>query len=171
MDLVCVVSSVRLPHVSPCCTLRVSRLTLTRPSCCCEISAGDVVTGAIAVRLSDMTGGAAAVIPEVLAGQVLSLARRGGGRTVLPAGGAGDAARDRLVVTLQPSLLEVPNSAHDTGGRRKVEGSSKKSTRDGGDDIEKSKQKVGNNDRPRHALVVLCAPGQVSSYNGWIGLF
>lgn len=82
-----------------------------------------------------MTGGAAAVIPEVLVGQILSLARRGrGGHTVLAANsGAGERARDLLVVLLQPILAE----------------------RDAKRDAE------GADERPRHALVISCAPGQV----------
>lgn len=120
----------------------------------------------MAARISDMTGGAGAAIPEVLAGQVLSLARRGGGRTVLPAGGTGDAARDRLFVTLQPPLLKVHDSAYSTGWQRKVEGNSTQSTKDGDSGIEKRIQ-TGDDDRLRHALVVPCAPGQVSSHNSW----
>lgn len=86
-----------------------------------------------------MTDGAAAVIPEVLAGQILSLARRGrGGHTVLAANsGAGEGGRDRLVVLLQPILAE----------------------RDAECDAKRDAE--GADERPRHALVISCAPGQV----------
>lgn len=89
-----------------------------------------------------MTKGAPAVIPEVLAGQVLSLVRRGGGHTVLAASGAGDLARDRLVVLLQP--IAADGETEEDGGQ-----SSGRSTG------------LENDERPRHALVVSCLPGQV----------
>ena len=113
-----------------------------------------MLTGAAAAEVSTMTDGAAAVIPEVLAGQILSLARRGrGGHTVLAASnGAGDGARDRLVVLLQPIVADgdesSENSVRSSGGKT-----------DGGRNAERDAQEA--DERPRHALVVSCAPGQV----------
>lgn len=98
-----------------------------------------------------MTNGAAAVIPEVLAGQILSLARRGGeGHTVLAASGAGDGARDRLVVFLQPTPGDGNDGELDTG-RFGTRGTGPR---------ERSKAAAAD-ERARHALVVSCVPGQV----------
>lgn len=113
-----------------------------------------MLTGAAAVGVSKMTDGAAAVIPEILAGQILSLARRGrGGHTILAAsgsGGVGETACDRLVVLLGPILADGDDDSserdvrgNDSGGRRAGYG------------VE------GADERPRHALVVSCAPRQV----------
>ncbi|CAM9840158.1 unnamed protein product, partial [Ectocarpus sp. 12 AP-2014] len=80
---------------------------------------GSVITGPAAARFSDTTNGAAAIIPEVLAGQVLSLARRAGGaggHTVLAASGSDDLARDRLVVLLQPIPTDGIHSDGSAGG-------------------------------------------------------
>lgn len=97
-----------------------------------------------------MTEGAPAVIPEALAGQVLSLVRRGGGHTVLAASGTGDLARDRLVVLLQPIAADgetVEDGVWDAAANCNQKTGS---NTDAGDD-----------ERPRHALVVSCLPGQV----------
>lgn len=111
---------------------------------------GAVVTGAAAAHLSEMTGGAAAVIPEVLAGQVLSLAHRGGGHTVIAASGAGGTALDRLVVTLEPLGVDDDEAGKRAEERSRPHGDSDSSQRGRADDH-----------RSRYALVVRCAPGQV----------
>lgn len=107
------------------------------------VHVGSIFTGAEAAGVSDMTGGAAAVIPEVLHGQVLSLARRGGVHTVLAAG-TGDVARDRLVVLLQPIAEE------------------EKGSEEGRERWGKHKSRDGEDERPKHALVISCLPGQVN---------
>lgn len=124
--------------------------------------AGSVVTGTAAAGFSDMTEGAAGVIPEVLAGQILSLARRGSGgprHTVLTASRDDSLARDRLVVLLQPMLadghdddLDSIAGPADRGIRRQRQRQQAK----GGD-----LATAGTDERPRHALVLPCVPGQV----------
>lgn len=140
---------------------------------------GGVLTGAAAAGVSTMTDGAAAVIPEVLAGQVLSLARRGrGGHTVLAASssGAGEAARDRLVVLLQPILADGDDGSSRSGDNKvRVSGGSTKGSgphgergaeRDAERDADRATERyaAGADERPRHALVVSCAPGQVRTF-------
>lgn len=124
-----------------------------------------------------MTEGAAAVIPEVLAGQILSLARRGSGgpgHTVLTASRDDSLARDRLVVLLEP----LPAPGHDGGGNNgqgaqwsTEVGSSAAARADQGVRGQRQRQRrqgkaaevvtAGADERPRHALVLPCAPGQV----------
>lgn len=155
------------------------------------MNAGSVVTGPAAAGFSDMTEGAAAVIPEVLAGQILSLARRGSGgpgHTVLTASRDGDClARDRLVVLLQPT----PADGHGSGPEKKDGGvggvpdsrgaqrrsseinsaagpadeSAKRRRRSRRQDKAGSPVTAGADERPRHALVLPCVPGQVKHLN------
>ena len=101
-----------------------------------------------------MTDGASAVIPEVLAGQILSLARRGRGgprHTILAATTDDSQARDRLVVLLQPTL-EAEHDSDDAGGLDRNEEREKKDGDFG---------TLGADERPRHALVIPCVPDQV----------
>ena len=148
-----------------------------------NLDAGTVVTGPAAAGFSDMTEGAAAVIPEVLAGQILSLARRGSGgpgHTVLAASRDDCLARDRLVVLLQPILAagRDGNGESDRGGEggptdRKAERSREQVSAAGAADQGARTQRKrrqantgdpvmpGADERPRHALVLPCVPGQV----------
>lgn len=131
---------------------------------------GSVVTGPAAAGFSDMTNGASAVIPEVLAGQILSLARRGRGRTrhtILTTTTDDSLARDRLVVLLQPDLVSE-NDGEMSGGlggdRDSPVGDEERAA---GRVVRQQKDKsgslvaVGADERPRHALVIPCIPGQV----------
>lgn len=148
--------------------------------------AGSVVTGPAAAGFSDMTEGAAAVIPEVLAGQILSLARRGSGgpgHTVLTASRDDCLARDRLVVLLEP----MPAAGYDSGGdndhgaQSSREDSSAARPADQG--VRRQRQclqakaeelvTAGADERPRHALVLPCIPGQVSiqAPTPWLAAF
>lgn len=61
-----------------------------------------VVTGAKAAGVSDIAKEALAIIPEVFAGQILSLASRRASHTILQAGGVAGIEHDRLVVFLRP---------------------------------------------------------------------
>lgn len=130
-----------------------------------------------------MTEGAAAVIPEVLAGQILSIARRGSGgpgHTVLTASRDDCLARDRLVVLLQPILADghdsgsendggVGGDENDHGSQRSSELNSSAGLADHG--VRRRRQRrqakagdlvtAGADERPRHALVLPCVPGQV----------
>lgn len=90
-----------------------------------------------------MTDGAATAIPELLAEQVLSLAHRGGGQTVLAASGAREAAQDRLVVVLQPPLKQRDREGKDS------------------ESLCMGRVRDRDDDRPRYALVISCSPGQV----------
>eukprot|EP00752_Nemacystus_decipiens_P007665 g6853.t1 len=136
---------------------------------------GSVVTGPASAGFSDMTEGAAAVIPEVLAGQILSLARRGSrglGYTVLTASRDDPLARDRLVVLLEPILA----AGHGRGGDDDLgcQGSREVSsaTRPADQGVRRPRQRqqvepddlaaTGADERPRHALVLPCVPGQIS---------
>ena len=91
-----------------------------------------------------MAEGARAIITEILAEKIFSLARRGEDNTVLEAGDAGNVAHDRLVVFLRPSLKDTE------GGEKENSG-----------EIRDEKREVGPDERARHALIVPCAPGQV----------
>lgn len=138
-----------------------SRRSRTNTSCAIPgVHTGSVLTGAAATKLSTMTDGAVAVIPEVLAGQVLSLARRGGGgHTVLAASGT-DQARDRLVVLLQPTLVEADIGERNGAFLKKqeVEGNCQSGV-------------IGADERSKHALVVSCIPGQVKVTNFFSTLY
>lgn len=157
---------------------------------------GAVITGPGAAKFSDLTDGAAAVIPEVLAGQILSLARRGdggAGYTVLAASGDDNSlARDRLVVLLQPALADKHGGEGDDlsdgngdgrgrrvgdkknaaarNGQRRSEQEEKKNTREesgggGGRPVVSAAD-----ERPRHALVIPCLPGQVRKSHNRLSL-
>lgn len=142
---------------------------------------GAVITGPAAEEFSDMTDGAAAVIPEILAGQILSLARRGdrgAGHTVLAGSRDDNLSRDRLVVLLKPILTDG-NDSDDSDDSN--DGSS--GDGDGGQDDDqgfvteaaeqaagvrqrwqaKTKVVAGADERARHALVIPCVPGQVKA--------
>lgn len=126
-----------------------------------------------------MTNGAAAIIPEVLAGQVLSLARRAGGaggHTVLAASGSDDLARDRLVVLLQPipkdgmpsdgSVVggEVGENVSRPGNQEAAEEENTAARRRTLRQEKDSPDEVlvrGADERPRHVIVIPCVPGQV----------
>ncbi|CAM9640751.1 unnamed protein product, partial [Ectocarpus sp. 12 AP-2014] len=140
---------------------------------------GSVITGPAAARFSDMTNGAAAIIPEVLAGQVLSLARRAGGaggHTVLAASGSDDLARDRLVVLLQPIPTDGIHSDGSAGGGEvgdsvsrsgNQEAAGEKKTEARREPLRQEKGSAdvvvrGADERPRHVIVIPCLPGQIS---------
>ncbi|CAM9193761.1 unnamed protein product [Scytosiphon promiscuus] len=141
---------------------------------------GAVITGPGAAKFSDLTDGAAAVIPEILAGQILSLARRGdagAGYTVLPASGDGTLARDRLVVLLQPVLAggDGRDSNDDLGKSNKYGHARRAGDQNGAGRVgqwtprttagEKGGGRpviAGADERPRHALVIPCVPDQIS---------
>lgn len=119
-----------------------------------------------------MTNGAAAIIPEILAGQVLSLARRAGGEgghTVLVASGSDDVARDRLVVLLQPIPTDGIHSDGSVGGGEVGDSVSRSGNQEAAARRERLRQRKGSADivvrgadeRPRHVIVIPCLPGQV----------
>lgn len=117
-----------------------------------------------------MTDDAAAVIPEVLAGQILSLARRGGRgtrHTILAATTDDSLARDRLVVLLQPDFASEHDGDISDGLDGDHEAPIGDKERTAGRIVCQRKDKsgslvaVGMDERPRHALVIPCVPGQV----------
>ncbi|CAM9268105.1 unnamed protein product, partial [Discosporangium mesarthrocarpum] len=144
---------------------------------------GDIATGVSATKLVDLTDGAAGVIPEVLAGQVLSLVRRNGTHTVLSGGGVWN---DRLLVLLDPTVGSEEQDGTRVGGRacsiegrgqgegqryqeRWVNRGKPKGKPTGGLDgigvsrvrvqeVSEAAEDVGE----RCGLVVSCAPGQIS---------
>lgn len=102
------------------------------------------MTGVKAVGLSGIAKEARAIIPEVHMGQVLSLASRRAGHTILQADGVAGIEHDRLVVFLRPVLEDADEDENDSTTSHK-------------------EVNMEFDERPRHALVVSCAPGQVKS--------
>lgn len=100
------------------------------------------MTGVKAAGVSDIAKEARPIIPEVFAGQVLSLASRRTGHTILQADGVAGVEHDRLVVFLRPVLEDTDEDE---------------------DGSTTSHEDMEFDERPRHALVVSCAPGQVKS--------
>lgn len=84
---------------------------------------------------------------------------------MLSAGGSGNVGRDRLVVTLQPLLTNDNGSMeHLKEVRGGVVNSGRHNETRRKDESDDHNQRAGNDERPRHALVVSCAPGQVRRF-------
>lgn len=90
---------------------------------------------------SDATTPTSTVISEVVAKQVVNLARCGEGQALLASQGQDRDARDRLVVFLEPSSAEEEGLKRDENGRQNA--------------------RSGDNLASKYALVVPSAPGQV----------